>query len=102
LLVIFANTADAVLSMNQEATVYAAMPFRRTEKFPVISNFNHPIKISHMESFRFTADRKIFDNNQQNLIPFVLFILFHSQSFYNPKFKSEITTNKQTNKQAYS
>jgi hypothetical protein len=64
--------------MNKETTVYAAMPIRRTENFPMISNFNPLIKMSHMESFRFTADRNIFDNYQQNLIsfPFVHFVSF--------------------------
>jgi hypothetical protein len=93
---------DAVLSMNQEATVYAGMPRRRTEKYPRNSNLNHLIKMSHTESFRFTVDRNSFKKNQPNLISFrfVYFVSFIIILLL--KFKSGITTDKQTNKQAYS
>lgn len=88
--------------MNQEATVCAAMPFKRTAISPRISNLNHPIKVTHMESFRVTVDRNSFNNNQPNLISF-RFVYFVPFIFIlQPKFKSGITTNTLTNKQAYS
>jgi hypothetical protein len=89
--------------MNQKATVYAAMPFRRNEKSPSISNLNYLKKDESYGMFRFTADRNSFNNNQPNLIcfRFVYFVSFII--ILQPKFKSVITTNKQTNQQqAYS
>jgi hypothetical protein len=82
--------------MNREATVYAAIPFRRTEKSLRISNLNHLIKMSHMESFRFTADRYSFNNNQPNLISFRFVYFVSFIIILQSKFKSGITTNKLT------
>jgi len=50
----------------------------------------------YMESFRFTADLNSFNNNQPNLIPFRFVYFVSFVIILQPKFKSGITTNKQT------